>query len=128
MVGSKPGCGSMGGLTRLVSARTISAGHAFVQNLRRGHDAITLDLPMPDRVRVASDELSWLCPSDRRSRLPAIPPGTRCLRPTQRRRRAASAEHDPSRIYPATNPPEIIYRRRRILERRKPGPNGTDRA
>jgi IS6 family transposase len=27
----------MRGVKRLVSARTIAAGHAFVQNLRRGH-------------------------------------------------------------------------------------------
>jgi transposase-like protein len=37
----------MRGLKRLASARTIAAGHAFVQNLRRGHYAITADLPMP---------------------------------------------------------------------------------
>jgi IS6 family transposase len=48
----------MRGLKRVASARTISAGHAFVQNLRRGHYAITLDLPMHDRVRVAFDELA----------------------------------------------------------------------
>jgi IS6 family transposase len=40
------------------SLPTISAGHAFVQNLRRGHYAITADLPAPDRVRVAFDELA----------------------------------------------------------------------
>jgi transposase, IS6 family len=48
----------MRGLTRVASARTISAGHAFVQNLRRGHYAITVDLPVHDRVRVAFDELA----------------------------------------------------------------------
>jgi transposase-like protein len=48
----------MRGLKRLASARTISAGHAFVQNLRRGHYAITADLPVQDRVRVAFDELA----------------------------------------------------------------------
>jgi transposase, IS6 family len=47
----------MRGLKRLASARTIASGHAFVQNLRRGHYAITADLPMQDRVRVAFDEL-----------------------------------------------------------------------
>jgi len=50
----------MRGLTTIRSARTISAGHAFVQNLRRGHCAITADLPARDRVRVAFDELA-LC-------------------------------------------------------------------
>jgi transposase-like protein len=48
----------MRGLRRLASARTITAGHAFVQNLRRGHYAITADLPMHDRVRVAFDDLA----------------------------------------------------------------------
>jgi transposase, IS6 family len=48
----------MRGLKRLASARTIFAGHEFVQNLRRGHYAITTDLELPDRVRVAFDELA----------------------------------------------------------------------
>ncbi len=48
----------MRGLKRLSSARTVSAGHAFVQNLRRAHYAITADLPAHDRVRVAFDELA----------------------------------------------------------------------
>jgi transposase, IS6 family len=48
----------MRGLKRLASARTISTGHAFVQNLRRGHYAITADLPVRLRVCVAFDELS----------------------------------------------------------------------
>jgi transposase, IS6 family len=48
----------MRGLKRFASARTIFAGHAFVQNLRRGHYAITTDLDLPDRVRVAFDELA----------------------------------------------------------------------
>ena len=50
----------MRGLKRLASARTVAAGHAFVQNLRRGHYAITADLHMQDRVRVASDELAMV--------------------------------------------------------------------
>jgi transposase-like protein len=48
----------MRGLKRLASARTIATGHAFVQNLRRGHHAITADLPVHDRVHVAFDELA----------------------------------------------------------------------
>jgi transposase, IS6 family len=48
----------MRGLKRVASARTISAGHAFVQNLRRGHYANTADLPVHDRVRVAFDDLA----------------------------------------------------------------------
>jgi len=48
----------MPGLKRLTCARTISAGHALVQNLRRGHYAITADVAVHDRVRVAFDELA----------------------------------------------------------------------
>jgi transposase-like protein len=48
----------MRGLKRLASARTVSAGHALVQNLRRGHYEMTADLPAHDRVRVAFDELA----------------------------------------------------------------------
>jgi transposase, IS6 family len=48
----------MRGLKSLASARTIAAEHAFVQNLRRGHYASTADLPIPDRVRVAFDDLA----------------------------------------------------------------------
>jgi transposase, IS6 family len=50
----------MRGVKRLASVGTISAGHAFVQNLRRGHYAITADLDQRDRVRAAFDELA-LC-------------------------------------------------------------------
>jgi len=48
----------MRGRKRPASARTIFAGHAFVQNLRRGHYAITSDLPVHDRVRAAFEELA----------------------------------------------------------------------
>jgi transposase, IS6 family len=48
----------MRGLKRVASARTISAGHAFVQNLRRGHYELTVDLPARDRVLIAFDELA----------------------------------------------------------------------
>jgi transposase-like protein len=48
----------MRGLKTIRSLRTISAGHAFVQNLRRGHYAITADLAPNDRVRVAFTELA----------------------------------------------------------------------
>ena len=50
----------MRGLKRFSSARVIAAGHAFVQNLRRGHYGLTADLPVHDRVRIAFDELA-LC-------------------------------------------------------------------
>ncbi len=50
----------MRGLKRLASARSICAGHAFVQNLRRGRYAITSDLPVQDRVRAAFEQLALL--------------------------------------------------------------------
>jgi transposase, IS6 family len=48
----------MRGLKRLASARTVAAGHAFVQNLRRGHYEISAELPVQDRIRVAFGELA----------------------------------------------------------------------
>jgi transposase, IS6 family len=46
----------MRGLNRTRSARTIAAGRAFVQNRRRGHYALTADLPVHDRIRAAFTE------------------------------------------------------------------------
>ena len=43
----------MRGLKSVKSLRTIAAGHAFVQNLRRGHYELTADLCPQDRLRVA---------------------------------------------------------------------------
>ena len=48
----------MRGLKRLRSARIVVAGHAFVQNLRRGHHDIVADEPLIDRVRLAFHELA----------------------------------------------------------------------
>ena len=48
----------MRGLKRMPSARTIAIGQAFVQNLRRGHYALTADQPVRDRLRIAFDELA----------------------------------------------------------------------
>jgi IS6 family transposase len=50
----------MRGLKHIRSLHTIATGHAFMQNLRRGHYAMTADVPVRDRVRVAFDELA-LC-------------------------------------------------------------------
>ena len=44
--------------TASAQLRTIAAGHAFVQNLRRGHYEIATHVPVRDRVRVAFDELA----------------------------------------------------------------------
>ena len=48
----------MRGLKQDRSARVIIAGHAFVQNLRRGHYELATDQPANRRVPVAFDELT----------------------------------------------------------------------
>jgi hypothetical protein len=50
----------MPGLKTNRSLRTIAAGHAFVQNLRRGHYEHCTDPPIQDRVRTAFTNLA-LC-------------------------------------------------------------------
>jgi transposase, IS6 family len=47
----------MRGLKRHRSARILAAGHAFVRNLRRGHDIAT-DAPDHHRLRIAFDDLA----------------------------------------------------------------------
>jgi transposase, IS6 family len=48
----------MRGLKRMRSASTVAAGHAFVQNLRRGHYELGAEALARDRVRVAFGELA----------------------------------------------------------------------
>jgi IS6 family transposase len=48
----------MRGLKQDRSARVIIAGHAFVQNLRRGHYELAVAEPVNRRVAVAFDELA----------------------------------------------------------------------
>jgi IS6 family transposase len=48
----------MRGLKRYRSARVLAVGHAFVQNLRRGHYEIAVDQRVRDRLRVAFDKLA----------------------------------------------------------------------
>jgi transposase, IS6 family len=48
----------MRGVKRHRSARILAAGHAFVQNLRRGHYDIALDVPACHRLRTVFDELA----------------------------------------------------------------------
>jgi transposase, IS6 family len=50
--------GAMRGMKTIGSLGTIAAGHAFVQNLRRGHYDLALDRPSGERVRAAVDELA----------------------------------------------------------------------
>jgi hypothetical protein len=40
------------------SAQILTAGHAFVQNLRRGHYEIATDVPGHHRLRIAFDDLA----------------------------------------------------------------------
>ena len=48
----------MRGLKRHRSARILAAGHAFVQNLRRGHYELATDVPARHRIRAAFDQLA----------------------------------------------------------------------
>ena len=48
----------MRGLMRHRSARILATGHAFVQNLRRGHYDIATEVPSQHRLRVAFDDLA----------------------------------------------------------------------
>jgi hypothetical protein len=48
----------MRGLKRLRSARVISAGHAFVQNIRRGHYELSKELDSQHRLPAAFTELA----------------------------------------------------------------------
>ena len=48
----------MRGLKRFRSAAQIAAGHAFVQNLRRGHYELATDAAPPLRVAAAFTELA----------------------------------------------------------------------
>lgn len=48
----------MRGLQRHRSLQTIASGHAFVQNLGRGHYEIAVGEPPHDRLRVAFDGLA----------------------------------------------------------------------
>jgi transposase-like protein len=48
----------MRGLKQDHSARVVIAGHAFVQNIRRGHYELAVEQPVHRRVAVAFDELA----------------------------------------------------------------------
>ena len=48
----------MRGLKQDHSARVIIAGHAFVQNLRRGHYELAVEVPIGQRLTVAFDDLA----------------------------------------------------------------------
>ena len=48
----------MRGLKTDVGARTVIAGHAFIQNIRCGHYELAVDSPPKLRVAAAFDELA----------------------------------------------------------------------
>jgi transposase-like protein len=48
----------MRGLKQDRSAMVIIVGHAFIQNVRRGHYELTVEEPVSRRVAVAFDELA----------------------------------------------------------------------
>jgi transposase, IS6 family len=50
------------GLKRFRSARVISAGHAFVQNIRRGHYELSVELDPQHRLPAAFAELALAIP------------------------------------------------------------------
>jgi hypothetical protein len=61
----------MRGLHTLRSARVISTGHAFVQNLRRGHYELGVDVDPRHRISAAFAELAT--PSDQAPQRSALP-------------------------------------------------------
>jgi hypothetical protein len=48
----------MRGLRQEHSARVVIAGHAFVQNVRCGHNELAVEGPVKRRLAVAFDELA----------------------------------------------------------------------
>ncbi len=54
----KAGLRPVRGLKCHRSARILAAGHAFVQNLRRGHYGIATEVPGRRRLCVAFDDLA----------------------------------------------------------------------
>jgi IS6 family transposase len=48
----------MRGLKQDRSARVVIAGHAFIQNIRRGHYELAVEKPANRRVAIAFDELT----------------------------------------------------------------------
>jgi transposase-like protein len=50
---------SMRGLRTEKMAQVVIAGHAFMQNLRRGHYDLTVDTPPAQRIAAAFTDLAW---------------------------------------------------------------------
>jgi hypothetical protein len=79
----------MRGLKRLASARTVSAGHAFVQNLRRGHYELTVDVAR--MIELGQHSTNSQPASDCQQHAACHP-----ARPTDRQRNRASRGGPPS--------------------------------
>jgi IS6 family transposase len=47
----------MRGLKQVHSTARLAAGHAFLQNLRRGHYELATEVPLPRRLSTAFSEL-----------------------------------------------------------------------
>ena len=77
----------MRGLKQDRSASVVIAGHALVQNLRRGHDELAVEEPVTRRLAVALANSPWRFDPERMSRLQramdkphaTAPPGTRAV-------------------------------------------------
>ena len=69
----------MRGLKQDRSARVIIAGHALVQNVRRGHYELAVEEPMGRRVAVAFDQWPWRSEPSAGT-ASACRPSTRCNR------------------------------------------------
>src|SRR4029453_16152290 len=54
----KRGLHPMGGIKTMPGLRILAAGHAFVQNLRRGHYEIATDQPARQRLATAFSQLA----------------------------------------------------------------------
>ena len=54
----------MRGLKSLRSAQVVSAGHAFIQNVRRGHYELGVDVNPNNRLLAAFAELTLATPSE----------------------------------------------------------------
>jgi hypothetical protein len=76
----------MRGLKTIPSLRTVAAGHAFVQNRRRGHDEIAVDEPVQDHVRVAFPNSPMLVTTTKSTaRATTLPRSINATAPAQRK-------------------------------------------
>jgi hypothetical protein len=82
----------MRGLKQELSTSIVIAGHAFVQNLRRGHYELAVDEPVTQRVAVAFSELALAIRALEGGAASACHPSTRCNRASFAMWRSPSVE------------------------------------